>query len=194
MRNPIATDGAAVTLVQVQTTLDNWYMVQLRQRRRLKTGFQRNGRRDERRTTNTGTQNRSNRGRQMRYSRQLGLKIMYQYTNSGKVYGDMPPPIDERATLRHVGRNTNGIRPYPKDAGMISLCSNLRGLHAGSVRIGEAHVEWQKYEWWENTYQTLRKTCGDAIVEFITSKVKFEGRYKPGGAPQPPLWVPGHTT
>jgi hypothetical protein len=46
---------------------------------------------------------------------------MYQYSNSGKVYGDMPPPIDKRATLRHVGRNANGIRPYPKDAGMISL-------------------------------------------------------------------------
>jgi hypothetical protein len=44
---------------------------------------------------------------------------MYQYNNSGKVYGDMPPPIDEHATLRHVGGNTNGIKPYPKDAGMI---------------------------------------------------------------------------
>jgi hypothetical protein len=42
-------------------------------------------------------------------------------------------------------------------------------------------VEWQKYEWRENTYQTLRKTFGDARVEFSTSKAKFEGRYKPGG-------------
>jgi hypothetical protein len=105
---------------------------------------------------------------------------MYQYTNSGKVYGDMPPPIDERATLRHVGGNAKGIRPYPKDAGMILMCSNLRGLQAGSVSIGETIVEWHKYEWRENTHQALRKTFGDARVEFSTSKAKFEGRYKPG--------------
>jgi hypothetical protein len=106
---------------------------------------------------------------------------MYQYTNSGKVYGDMPPPIDECATLRHVGGNANGIRSHPKDAGMISLCSNLRGLQAGSVSIRETNVEWQKYGWRENTYQTLRKPFGDARVEFSTSKAKLEGRYKPGG-------------
>jgi hypothetical protein len=42
---------------------------------------------------------------------------MYQYTNPGEVYGDMPPPNDERATLRHVARNANGSRSYPEDAG-----------------------------------------------------------------------------
>jgi hypothetical protein len=74
---------------------------------------------------------------------------MYQYTNSGKVYGDMPPPIDEHAILRHVGGNANGIKPYPKDAGMISMTRNLRGRHARSVSIGETNVGWQKYEWRE---------------------------------------------
>jgi hypothetical protein len=107
---------------------------------------------------------------------------MYQYTYSGKVYGDMPPPIDKHATLRHVGGNANVIRPYPKDAGMISVRSNLRGLQARLVSIGETNMEWQKYEWRENTYQTLRKTFADAIIEFSTSKAKFEGRYKPGEA------------
>jgi hypothetical protein len=107
---------------------------------------------------------------------------MYHYSNSGKVYGDMPPPIGEHAIVRHVGGNANGIKPYPKDAGMISMSSNLRGLQAASVSIGETNVECQIYEWRENTYQTLRKTFGDARVEFSTSKVKFEGRYKPGGA------------
>jgi hypothetical protein len=125
MRNPAATDGAAAAPIQVQYTLDNVYTVQLRRRRRLKRGFQRNGGRDERKTTNTGTQNRSNRGRQTRYGRQLRLENMYQYTNSGKVYGDMPPQIDEHATIRHVGGNANVIRPYPKDAGMISMSNNL---------------------------------------------------------------------
>jgi hypothetical protein len=43
MRNPIATEGTALTLVQVQTTLENWYTVQLHRRRRLKGRFQRNG-------------------------------------------------------------------------------------------------------------------------------------------------------
>jgi hypothetical protein len=63
---------------------------------------------------------------------------------------------------------------------MISMYSNLRGLQSGLVSIGETNVKWQKYEWRENTYQTLRKTFGDARVEFSTSKAKFEGRYKPG--------------
>jgi hypothetical protein len=29
----------------------------------------------------------------------------HQYNNAGKLYGDMPPPIDEHAILRHVGGN-----------------------------------------------------------------------------------------
>jgi hypothetical protein len=177
MRNVAATGGPAEAPAQVQTTLDNWYTVQLRRHIRLKSGFQRNGGRSERRKANSGTQNRSNRGRQARHSPQLRLANMYQYTNSGKeVYGDMPPPIDEHATLRHVGGNANGIRPYPKDVGMISMSSNLRGLQAGSISIGETNVEWHKYEWRENTYQTLRKTFGDKRVKFSTSKAKFEGR------------------
>jgi hypothetical protein len=65
------TGGLAVAPAQVQTTLDNWYTIQLRRRRRLKMGFQRNGGRDGRRLSNTGAQNRYNRGRQARHSRQL---------------------------------------------------------------------------------------------------------------------------
>jgi hypothetical protein len=79
---------------------------------------------------------------------------MYQYTNSGKVYGDIPPPIDEHAKLRHVGGNANRIKPYPKDAWMISMSSNLRGPQARSVNSVKTNMEWQKYEWRENTYQT----------------------------------------
>jgi hypothetical protein len=116
---------------------------------------------------------------------------MYQYANSGKVYGDMPPPIDEHAILRHAGGNANGIKPYPKDVGMISTSSNLRGLQVGSVSIGQKNVEWQKYEWRKNTYQTL-SFFGDTRVEFSTSKAKFEGTYK-RGAPPPWLWELGHS-
>jgi hypothetical protein len=42
-------------------------------------------------------------------------------------------------------------------------------------------MEWKKYEWRKNTYQALIQNFGDAIIEFSTSKAKFEGRYKPGG-------------
>jgi hypothetical protein len=105
---------------------------------------------------------------------------MYQYSNMGKVYRDMPPSIDEHAILRHMGGGVNGIKPYPNDKGMISMNSNLRGIQAGSVSIIKSNVEWQEYEWRENTYQTLSKTFGDARVEYSTSKTKFEGRYRPG--------------
>jgi hypothetical protein len=72
------------------------------------------------------------------------------------------------------------------------MCGNLRGLQAGSVSIGETNVEWQKYEWRENTHQALRKMFGDARVEFSTSKAKFEGRYKPGGTATAALGVWTH--
>jgi hypothetical protein len=62
----------------------------------------------------------------------------------------MLPPIDEHAILRNGG-SANGIKPYPNDKGMISMNSNLRGLQAGSVNIIESNVEWQEYEWRENT-------------------------------------------
>jgi hypothetical protein len=45
---------------------------------------------------------------------------MYQYINTGKVYGYMPPPIDIHAILIHVG-GANGIKLYPNDKGMISM-------------------------------------------------------------------------
>jgi hypothetical protein len=104
----------------------------------------------------------------------MGLSHIYQFGNTGKVCGDMQFPIDEHAILSHVGGNANGIKTYPNDKGMISMNSNLRGLQAGSVSIIESSVEWQEFEWRDNTYQTIRK-IGDARVEYSTSKTKFEG-------------------
>jgi hypothetical protein len=46
---------------------------------------------------------------------------MYQYGDTGKVYGDMPLPIDEDDTLRHVGGNANRIKTYANDKGVISM-------------------------------------------------------------------------
>jgi hypothetical protein len=57
---------------------------------------------------------------------------------------------------------------------MILINSNLRGLQAGLVSIVETNVEWQKFEWMESTYQTLRKT-------FANARAEFEGRYQPRG-------------
>jgi hypothetical protein len=68
---------------------------------------------------------------------------MYQHGYTGKVYGYMPLSINEHDTLRHVGGNTNGIKPYHNDKGMISMNSNLRGLQAGSVSIIKSNIEWQ---------------------------------------------------
>jgi hypothetical protein len=110
-------------------------------------GYLRNGGRDVRRSQgNNETHNRSAQGWQQRRMRQLGLLHMYQYGDTGKVYGDMSLPIDKHDTLRHVRGNANGIKPYPNDKGMISMSSNLRGLQAGSVNIIQSNVEWQEYE------------------------------------------------
>jgi hypothetical protein len=137
MKNPDATGVLVVAPAQVQTTLDNWYTVHCR----LKRGYQRSGGRDGRRLGNTGAQHRSNRGIQVLHSRQLGLANKYQYNSSGKVFGDIPPPIDEHAILRNVEGNANGIKPYPNDEGMISMSSNLRELQDGSVGIVKINVE-----------------------------------------------------
>jgi hypothetical protein len=75
----------------------------------------------------------------------MGLSHMYQYGDTGKVYGDMPLPINEHDTLIHVGGNANGIKPYTNDKGMISMSSNLWGLQAGSVSIIKSNIEWQEY-------------------------------------------------
>jgi hypothetical protein len=79
---------------QVQTTLDNWYTVQMRRRTRLKRGYLRNRGRDVRRTQGNNGQHRR--------TMELGLAHMYQYKDTGKIYGDIPLPIDEHDTLRHV--------------------------------------------------------------------------------------------
>jgi hypothetical protein len=60
---------------------------------------------------------------------------MYQYNNSGKVSGDMPPTIDEHAILRHVGVNANRIKPYPNDEGMISMISNLKEMLSWTLMV-----------------------------------------------------------
>jgi hypothetical protein len=58
----------------------------------------------------------------------MGLAHMYQYADTGKVYGDMPLPIDKHNTLKHVGGNANRIKPYASYKGMTSMSSNLGGL------------------------------------------------------------------
>jgi hypothetical protein len=45
----------------------------------------------------------------------------------------------------------------------------------------ETNVEWKHFQYRETTNQLLKKTFGGARVEFCTSDVSFEGRYKPEG-------------
>jgi hypothetical protein len=90
-------------------------------------------------------------------------------------------PIDEKCILRYVGRNVNGMIPIINDKGMTAMAVNLKGLQAGSVSMIETNVEWKYFQYRKTTNQLLQKTFGGARVEFFTSDVSFEGRYKPGG-------------
>jgi hypothetical protein len=90
-------------------------------------------------------------------------------------------PIVEKYILRHVGGNVNGMVPINNDKGMTAMAVNLKGLQAGSLSMIETNAEWKHFQYRETTNQILRKTFGGARVEFCTSDVSFEGRYKPGG-------------
>jgi hypothetical protein len=90
-------------------------------------------------------------------------------------------PIDEKCILQHVGGNVNGMIPINNDKGMKAMAGNLKGLQAGSESMIETNVEWKHFQYRETMNQLLRKTFGGARVEFCTSDVCFERRYKPGG-------------
>jgi hypothetical protein len=83
--------------------------------------------------------------------------------------------------MRHVGGNVNGMIPINNDKGMTAMAGNIRGLQAGSLSMIETNVEWKHFQYRETMSRLLRKTFGEARVEFCTSDVSFEGRYKPGG-------------
>jgi hypothetical protein len=124
---------------------------------------------------------RSARGRHAIRERQLGLSHFYAARTPIGGYGDRPMPIDEKCILRHVGGNVNGMIPINNDKGMTAMTGNLRGLQAASLRMIETDVEWKHFQYRETTNRLLKKTFGGARVEFCTSDVSFEGRYKPGG-------------
>jgi hypothetical protein len=124
---------------------------------------------------------RSTRGRNAIREHQLGLSHFYAATPPIGGFGDRPMPIDEKCILRHVGGNVNGLIPISNDKGMTAMAGNLKGMQAGSVSMIETNVEWKHFQYRETTNQLLRNTFGGARVEFCTSDVSFEGRYKPGG-------------
>jgi hypothetical protein len=90
-------------------------------------------------------------------------------------------PTDKKCILRHVGGNVNVIIPINNDQGMTYMAGNIRGLQAGSLSMIETNVEWKHFQYRETTNRLLKKTFGEAIVEFCTPDVSLEGRYKPGG-------------
>jgi hypothetical protein len=111
----------------------------------------------------------------------LGLSHFYAATTPIGGYGDRPMPIDEKCILRHVGGNVNGMIPINNDKGMTAMAGNLRGLQAGSLSMIETNVEWKHFQYRETANRLLKKTFGEARVEFCTSDISFKGRYKPGG-------------
>jgi hypothetical protein len=128
MRQNGTTGGATGTPTQVQPTLENWYGVQVDQRRILKRGNQRH----ERQLHNMNNGNRGN-GRSARgwnaiRERQLGLSNLYAATTPIGGYGDRSMAIDEKCILRHVGGNVNGMIPINNDKGMTAMAGNLIGL------------------------------------------------------------------
>jgi hypothetical protein len=181
MRQNGTTGGATGTLTQVQPTLENWYGVQVARRRRLKRGNQRHERQVHNMNNGYRGNGRSARGRNAIRKRQLGLSHLYAATTPIGGYDDRPMPIDEKCILRHVGGNVNGMIPINNDKGMTAMAGNLKGLQAGSLSMIETNVEWKNFQYRETTNQLLKKTFGGARVEFCTSDVSFEGRYKPGG-------------
>jgi hypothetical protein len=62
MRHHGGTGGVSAVLTQVHHTLDNWYGVQFRHRRRLKRGYQRHGGHEKDMNNGTGGSTRSARG------------------------------------------------------------------------------------------------------------------------------------
>jgi hypothetical protein len=80
MRQNGTTGGATGTPTHVQPTLENWYVVQVDRRRRLKRGIQRH----ERQVHNMNNGNRGNgrsaRGRNAIVERQLALYHLYAAT------------------------------------------------------------------------------------------------------------------
>jgi hypothetical protein len=172
MRQHGTTGGAPGTPTQVQPTLENWYGVQVDRRRRLKRGNQRYERQVHHMNNGNRCNGRSARGRNAIRERQLGMSHFYAATTTIGVYGDRP---------MRVGGNVNGMIPINNDKGMTAMAENLKGLQAGSLSMIETNVEWKHFQYRETTNQLLSKTFGGARVEFCTSDVSFEGRYKPGG-------------
>jgi hypothetical protein len=100
---------------------------------------------------------------------------MYQYTNSGKVYGDIPPPIDARATLIHVGGNSKGLRTKVVSQGRRDDL-DVQQLMRSSVQIGK---HWRnkcgvaKIRMEGKYIPSIKKNFWSARVEFSTSTAKF---------------------
>jgi hypothetical protein len=145
MRQHGGMDGVAGSPTQVQHTLDNWYGVQVRCRRRLKRGYQGHGGHGNIMSNGTGGWSIiSARGRGTIRERHLGLSHFYNAATPNEGYGDRPMSIYETCILRHVGGNVNCMKPESNDKGMISMAGNLKGLlQAGSVSMIEMNVEWK---------------------------------------------------
>jgi hypothetical protein len=102
------------------------------------------------------------------------------YNESAHSCINKPAPINEDDKFRLVCDNVNGIKPYEDLAEFILIVERLKLLQAGSVLLNETNTEWHRWEHCKNAQKILRNTFGGALVDFSTSKFKFESSYKPG--------------
>jgi hypothetical protein len=103
------------------------------------------------------------------------------YNEIAQSWINTPAPINEDATLRLVGGNANGIKPYGDLSEFIPIVKRLKSLQTGSVLLNETNVEWHQWEHRGTVKKILCNIFGGSRVELSTSKYKFESSYKPGG-------------
>jgi hypothetical protein len=106
----------------------------------------------------------------------------YKFENGKTIWGDSPKAIKERSIYRHYGGNINGLKPFGEHPDLISGLKELRRLQAGGISLIETNVEWENYDYRDNTEKLLRKTLGSTKIAYSTSDEHMEeSHYKPGG-------------
>jgi hypothetical protein len=78
------------------------------------------------------------------------INVTETFSNFSKCYRIVPAPIDLNTTLRIIGGNVNGLKPYGDMASIITVSERLFALQAGTMELSEINVEWHKFKPREN--------------------------------------------
>jgi hypothetical protein len=126
-----------VTAEAAEPTLNIWYAIQTRRRRRIHRNIQPNvicnvNNKPRRGTTESSLSDQDSLNNNHR---------SYKFSNGKTVWGHSPEPIDERSVYRHYGGNINGIKPFGEHLDLISGIKNLRNLQAGGLSLIETYIK-----------------------------------------------------